>query len=424
MRRFPLAIAVVLATIAAGSAYFIVGGSTPPFGAATDAPAAAAVAATSANHTTDETDDGEARAHRTADAAARDAATSNATAPITDTARSEEGTADSPAAERFADATSADAPTAETPRPQSESQPDPEKIVPLNRQKTVFLDKPGNRVLLKSKVVLRKGLLEMLVCRTQTKEHESILAVDTPAQVIHAGLLALGAEPGEPVRYIEGEDPETGAFQLDVIPPKGQRIDIFLQWTDKQGKLHRVPAQKWIRTSTHRFHTAELDALPAGVELPRDGKLRFDAKHDELSWYGEMKPEERDAELKRSGDEKFQQAVKKLFADSRPRPMTAHWVFAGSMYQVDEQTGEKSYLAEVGDVICVANFASALLDVAEDSSASGDPTEGGNGGLQYEADTDAIPPLETEVTVELIPVAEKQDAASDDDRKSSPNPQQ
>src|SRR5687768_3825558 len=51
------------------------------------------------------------------------------------------------------------------------------KIVPLNKQETVLLDRPGRRVLVKSKVVLREGLLEMLACPLQTKEHESILAV-------------------------------------------------------------------------------------------------------------------------------------------------------------------------------------------------------------------------------------------------------
>ncbi|MEX1094901.1 MAG: YdjY domain-containing protein [Planctomycetales bacterium] len=315
---------------------------------------------------------------------------------------------------RAADAQSdaAESKTDEPPRPQAG------KLVPLNKNETVLLDKPGNRVVLKAKVVLRKGLLEMLLCRTHTKEHESILAVDSQAQVVHAGLLALGAEPGKPVQFIERKDPETGALRYDVVPPQGRRIDVFLQWTDKDGKLQRVPAQNWVRTSTHRFHIAELNALPAGVTLPRDGKLRFDAKHRELSWYGEMKPAERDEQLQLTADEKFQHAVKKLFDASRPEPMTAHWVFAGSMYQVDEQTGEKQYLAEVGDVICVANFSSALLDVAEESSASGDPTAG-EGGLQYEANTEAIPPLDTEVTVELVPAPVKQERAP-----ARPAPQQ
>lgn len=46
-----------------------------------------------------------------------------------------------------------------------------------------------------------------------------ILSVATKAQVIHAGLLALGAEPGAGVKF----NPE---FQ----PPTGQKLEFFLTW--------------------------------------------------------------------------------------------------------------------------------------------------------------------------------------------------
>ena len=90
-----------------------------------------------------------------------------------------------------------------------------DKIVPLNKSGTVLLDVKGNRVSLKSKVVLREGLLEMLCCLVQTKEHESILAVNARAKVIHAGLLALGAKPGTTVRYFPQYKPATGQ-QIDI----------------------------------------------------------------------------------------------------------------------------------------------------------------------------------------------------------------
>ena len=91
------------------------------------------------------------------------------------------------------------------------------ELIPLNKGETVLLDAKGKKLLLKSEVVLREGLLELLVCLKRTKEHESILSVDAPAQIIHAGLLALGAKQGSPVRW----QPE---FQAAT----GQPIDIFL----------------------------------------------------------------------------------------------------------------------------------------------------------------------------------------------------
>src|ERR1700685_414495 len=87
--------------------------------------------------------------------------------------------------------------------------------IPLNPNRTVLLDREGKRLLVRTRVVLREGMLEMLCCPAQTKEHESILAVDSRAYVIHAGLIALGAKPGTPVQY-----------QPAYKAPTGQPIDI------------------------------------------------------------------------------------------------------------------------------------------------------------------------------------------------------
>ena len=78
--------------------------------------------------------------------------------------------------------------------------------------------------------------------------------------------------------------------------------------------------------------------------------------------------------------------------------MKADWVFAGSGFFTDEETGKKFYLAEDGDLICVANFGGATIDVAMPSSAESSE-------LNFEAFTERIPPKGTAVTVELIPVA-------------------
>ena len=81
--------------------------------------------------------------------------------------------------------------------------------------------------------------------------------------------------------------------------------------------------------------------------------------------------------------------------------MDADWVFAGSGFATDESTGRKVYLAESGDVICVANFPSATIDIAEKSSAEGQES------LLYEAWTDNIPPIGTPVRIDISPAAEE-----------------
>src|SRR5205085_5120746 len=63
--------------------------------------------------------------------------------------------------------------------------------------KNVWLETAGEkrRVIVGATVVLREGSfgLECLMCRKQTKEHESILAADADAMTIHGTLLAAGA---------------------------------------------------------------------------------------------------------------------------------------------------------------------------------------------------------------------------------------
>ena len=80
------------------------------------------------------------------------------------------------------------------------------------------------------------------------------------------------------------------------------------------------------------------------------------------------------------------------------------WVFAGSGL-VDnplDPDHPKTYLANDGDVICVSNFDTALLDLPIESSKS-------NAELLFEAWTERIPPLETKVVVvlDLVPEPKK-----------------
>lgn len=83
------------------------------------------------------------------------------------------------------------------------------------------------------------------------------------------------------------------------------------------------------------------------------------------------------------------------------KPMTHPWVFAGSGFWKNEETGKEFYQAqETGDFICVSNFTTALLDVPIESSQT-------NEALMFEAFTERIPPRGTPVTLILKPKLEK-----------------
>jgi hypothetical protein len=193
--------------------------------------------------------------------------------------------------------------------------------------KNVFLEIQGDkrRVVVNAYVCLRQGLLEQLLTRKRTKEHEAVLAADVDARQIHAALEIAGAEPGKPVQY-----------RPKFIPPSGTTIKITLEYQDRKGNTVRVPAQQWVR------HI----------------KTKKDLEHD--------------------------------------------WVFGGSSLFQDPMDKKKApyYLANDGDVICLANFDMAMLDLPVDSSKDNDA-------LLFEAHTERIPPLETPVRVVLEPMLPK-----------------
>lgn len=82
------------------------------------------------------------------------------------------------------------------------------------------------------------------------------------------------------------------------------------------------------------------------------------------------------------------------------KAMTFPWVFGGSGFWTDPADGKKYYQAEDGDLICISNFPSAMLDVPVESSNA-------NSALLFEAFTDNIPPEKTQVLIYLKPKLEK-----------------
>lgn len=213
--------------------------------------------------------------------------------------------------------------------------PDPIGMERLSKVDRAWIDAKRNRVLVDGQVSLREGVLEMFACPRNTKEHESVVSVEAKAFVLHAGLLAAGAEPGGPVRF----DPE---YQ----PPFGTEINIDVLWLDNDGKRHKVRAQEWVR----------------------------------------------DVRTKKA--------------------MKYPWVFAGSGFWRDEETGRQHYMAEAGDLICVSNFTTAMLDVPAESTNV-------NTGLAFEAFTEKIPPLGTPVRLVLTPVLKQEKGDKGAEKKST-----
>lgn len=167
-------------------------------------------------------------------------------------------------------------------------------------------------------VVLREGPLELFLCPTRTKEHESILSAPFTPRALQFAMLIIGAKPGSPARH----DPPK--------PPTGQKVRIWVEWKEN-GESKRVEAQSWVR------------------------------------------------------DVKSRQA------------MSADFVFTGSGLRKVPGAERPIFLADDGDVVCLANFPGSLIDVDIRSSKE-------NADLAFEAFTERIPPKGTAVTIIFEPV--------------------
>lgn len=253
-------------------------------------------------------------------------------------------------------------------------------------------DARSRELWVQSELVLREGVLEMLACRRNTKEHESIVAIDAPAVLLNASLLAMGLEAGKPVQF----DPE-------FRPPQGPRLEITLHWTDpdtKQPVARR--SQDVIRRAVNKWHGASLpQSIVDGISLPAETmQVRYVEFDEMLIFFGQMTDEEL-AELRRlSDDTTWTAAIEELKAAGVMEPMAAEWVYTGSRWS-RLPDGTEEYDATSGNYVCVANFADAIIDIDRRSSNS-------NGQLLYEPWAERLPPLGTPVWLQFRRASNRQ----------------
>jgi len=91
-------------------------------------------------------------------------------------------------------------------------------------------------------VNMQRGLVEVFACAPEGKTHESVVVLDCVPSGLHAGLLALGLEPGEPVEI--GTD---GSYRQ----PTGAKVEIHVAWTTIDGVEKRCRAEEWVWDQKH-----------------------------------------------------------------------------------------------------------------------------------------------------------------------------
>jgi hypothetical protein len=124
----------------------------------------------------------------------------------------------------------------EAEKPAEQPTKTPDGLVRLSKKHDVWLDTKRKAIVVDGKICLREGQLEMFACPKGTKEHESVVALNCLPEEVHAGLLALGAKPGTPVKFDPVYKPATG----DII-------DIFVLWKEADGTTKEVRAQELVK---------------------------------------------------------------------------------------------------------------------------------------------------------------------------------
>lgn len=135
------------------------------------------------------------------------------------------------------------------------------------RFRHVTVDRAAREVILDATVVRASYHLEFLLCRSGTKEYESVLATQALPSDLHAALLLLGLRPGIPGGYI-GDD---------YVPPRGAKLDIELRWKDKQGKARTASAEDWLKLTGQGGKGRKPEAwVFIGSEVLPDGRYLAD----------------------------------------------------------------------------------------------------------------------------------------------------
>ncbi len=199
----------------------------------------------------------------------------------------------------------------------------------------IELDEAGRRVLAKGSICQTQGLIEFLAVGEGGRDHESLLYVDCAPSLLNAALLSIGLEAGRP-------------FEI----------------TDKvEG------------------------AAPGGLEYgtPEEPLLYYPPKGPRVHVYVEWK----------AGEKTVRHRAEDLLIDRETgKPMTPEgWVYLGSRFAVDEQTGKDIYVADATrDLISIWHSyqGNSILD---------NPHPGGMRDDTYVPRTDVLPERGTPITL-------------------------
>ncbi len=84
--------------------------------------------------------------------------------------------------------------------------------------------------------------IEVFLCVERGKMHETVFHTSAKPSELHKALESIGLKKGEPA--LPAESTENGKY----VEPKGDKVDVFVEWTNTDGKMRREPWNKMVVT--------------------------------------------------------------------------------------------------------------------------------------------------------------------------------
>jgi hypothetical protein len=122
----------------------------------------------------------------------------------------------------------------------------------------IAVDVKQKTITVEGRFCLEKGILDYLAVVSGGREYESLVALDVKPSRLHAGLLAIGAEPGPTEEMLE---------EMKKDPPKdrklpdraGTSLRVTIEWTNADGKAESMSASRLL---TNRATKEDAEAAP------------------------------------------------------------------------------------------------------------------------------------------------------------------
>ncbi|CEK13469.1 YdjY domain-containing protein [Chthonomonas calidirosea] len=139
----------------------------------------------------------------------------------------------------------------------------------LYRLGTLLIDMKAHTLTCPGEINMDSGDVEYLAVTPMGKTYESLLRLNVRPLYLQLGLLLLGLEPKNVLRY-----------QGDPTSPQGDPVDILVRWADRNGIEHQVRAEDLLMEGSkgspmphHPWVFTGSRILPEGFEADLCGSL-------------------------------------------------------------------------------------------------------------------------------------------------------